>query len=126
MAFRPVVIVAALCACVAPAAAPAPGYVQAVEFPYYLYPRSLWDRELVWMKTIGVRTIEFSVPWNWHQVHPGEYDFNGRTSPRRDLVALIRILRRLDLHAWIRPLPPVPNWPANGSPPRDWLKQLEQ
>src|ERR1017187_2055250 len=23
-------------------------YVQAVEFPYYLYPRTLWERELVW------------------------------------------------------------------------------
>ena len=39
-----------------PAAAPAlpapppPEFVQAVEFPYYLYPRTLWERELVWLK----------------------------------------------------------------------------
>lgn len=108
-------------------APPAPEYVQAVEFPYYLYPRALWERELVWMKTIGIHTIEFSIPPNWHEIAPGRYDFAGETSPRRDLVGLIRILRRLDLHAWVRPLPPVPNWP---SPPLDpagqraWLKQL--
>jgi hypothetical protein len=126
-------------------AAPTPksDYVQAVEFPYYLYPRGLWERELVWLKTIGVRTVEFSIPWNWHQVRaarqgdaePAEFDFTGRTSPRRDLVAFIRLLRKLDLYAWVRPLPPVPGWPNNGTPAagpsdaraqRAWLKQLDQ
>jgi len=108
-------------------------YVQAVEFPYYLYPRALWERELVWLKTIGVRTVEFSIPWNWHQVEPGEFDFTGRTSPRRDLMAFIRLLRRLDLRAWVRPLPPVPQWSSSGNPApgdaraqRAWLKQLDQ
>jgi len=114
--------------------APAPGheYVQAVEFPYYAYPRALWERELVWLKNIGVRTVEFSIPWNWHQVQPGDFDFTGRTSPRRDLTGLIHILRRLNLQAWVRPLPPVPNWPGSGAPPtadaraqRLWLRALE-
>src|SRR5579871_5051029 len=77
--------------------APKTDFVQAVEFPYYLYPRALWERELVWLKTIGIRTVEFSIPWNWHQIQPGEFDFSGRTSPRRDLTGLIRILRRLEL-----------------------------
>jgi Glycosyl hydrolases family 35 len=118
------------------AAPPAPNpqhdYVQAVEFPYYSYPRALWERELVWLKNIGIHTVEFSIPWNWHQVQPGEFDFNGRTSPRRDLVALIRILRRLDLQAWVRPLPPIAGWPANGKPAgadaraqQVWLHELE-
>jgi hypothetical protein len=113
-----------------PAAAPPPEYVQAVEFPYYLYPRTLWERELVWLKTIGVSTVEFSIPWNWHQLQPGEFDFTGRTSPRRDLVGFVRLLRRLDLRAWVRPLPPVPGWLNSGAPPdargqRAWLKALE-
>ena len=39
--------------------APASGeYVLAVEFPYYLYPRTLWERELVWLKNTGVETVE--------------------------------------------------------------------
>ena len=67
-------------------------FVQAVEFPYYLYPRTLWERELVWLKNIGVDTVEFSIPWNWHQLAPGDYDFTGRTSPRRDLVGFVRTL----------------------------------
>ncbi len=114
--------------------APTPhDYVQAVEFPYYLCPRTLWERELVWLKNIGVETVEFSIPWNWHQLQPGDYDFTGRTSPRRDLVAFIRILRKLDLHAWVRPLPPVSGFLDNGAPAgsdaraqRAWLRRLEQ
>ena len=114
--------------------APAPrDYVQAVEFPYYLCPRTLWERELVWLKNIGVETVEFSIPWNWHQLQPGDFDFTGRTSPRRDLVAFIKILRELDLKAWVRPLPPVSGFLNNGAPAgadaraqRAWLRRLEQ
>jgi hypothetical protein len=115
-----------------PAAAPHE-YVQAVEFPYYLYPRALWERELVWLKNIGVGTVEFPIPWDWHQLQPGEYDFTGRTSPRRDLVAFVKILRNLELRAWVRPLPPVRGWIDNGTPAgadaraqRAWLRQLER
>jgi len=75
-------------------AAPHGEYLQAVEFPYYLYPRALWERELVWLKAIGVRAVEFSIP--------SGSDFTGRTSPRNDLAGFIRLLRKLDLHAWIR------------------------
>ncbi len=113
---------------------PAPHeYVQAVEFPYYLCPRTLWERELVWLKNIGVETVEFSIPWNWHQLHPGDFDFTGRTSPRRDLVSFIKILRKLDMKAWVRPLPPVREFLNNGAPQdsdansqRAWLRRLEQ
>ena len=109
--------------------------VQAVEFPYYAYPRSLWERELVWMKTVGIRTVEFSVPWNWHQLENGTFDFSGSTSPRRDLVGFLRILHRLEMRAWIRPLPPVKGWINNGYPSglaqdrraaRGWLQELER
>jgi hypothetical protein len=108
-------------------APPAREYVQAVEFPYYLYPRALWERELVWLKAIGIRTVEFSIPPNWHETEPGHYDFTGETSPRRDLLGLIRILRRLDLRAWVRPVPPVPNFPSpamDAAAQNAWSKEL--
>jgi hypothetical protein len=109
-------------------------YLQAVEFPYYLYPRTLWERELVWLKNIGVQTVEFSIPANYHQPQPGEFDLTGRTSPRRDLVGFVRLLRKLGLRAWVRPLPPVPGLVnprsdaarLDTAQQRAWLKQLEQ
>ncbi len=115
--------------------APRPEFVQAVAFPYYMLPKPLWERELTWLKNIGVRTVEFSIPWNWHQTETGEFDFTGRTSPRRDVTSFIRILRRLGMSAWVRPLPPVRGWLNNGAPAgaatspaaqKQWLAELEK
>ena len=83
--------------------APANEFIQAVEFPYYLYPRAQWEPDLVWLKNTGIRIVEFSIPAKWHQLPQGGFDFTGATSPRRDLTGLIRLLRRLGLRAWIRP-----------------------
>jgi hypothetical protein len=110
-------------------------YVHAVEFPYYLYPRQFWERELVWLQTIGIRTVEFSAPWNWHEPEQGKFDFTGVTSPRRDLAGLIRVLRRLGMQAWVRPLGPVKGWTGGGIPSwaahdrraqRQWAVEIEK
>lgn len=76
--------------------------LQAVEFPYYAYPHSLWERELVWLHNIGIRTVAFTVPAGWHEPQPGKFDFSGTTAPRRDLAGLLRLLKALDMRAWVR------------------------
>jgi Glycosyl hydrolases family 35 len=100
--------------------APAPekprGFIQAVEFPYYAYPPQLWERELVWLKNLGIDTVAFSIPWNWHREDAETLDLTGRTSPRRDLVGFIRLVKRAGLQAWIRPLPPIHGWINSGYP----------
>ncbi len=120
-----------LCAAVAAFAGEPREYVQAVEFPYYRCQRQAWEPELVALKNIGVRTVEFAIPWNWHQLPSGEFDFTGGTNPRRDLAGLIRLLRRLGLRAWVRPWPPVEDWPGLGAPAtadeparQDWAAAL--
>ncbi|MEO8597462.1 MAG: beta-galactosidase [Candidatus Solibacter sp.] len=122
-------LAALLLLAIATPAAWAADYLQAVEFPYYLYPRTLWERELVWLKNIGVQTVEFSIPVNYHQLGPGDYDLTGRTSPRRDLIGFVRLLRKLGMRAWIRPLPPAPGLLAahlDAAQQHAWVKQLEQ
>src|SRR5260370_31406805 len=69
-------------------------FVQAVEFPYYHHQRGLWERELVWLKNIGIHTVAFSVGHN-----PPASD------PRSDLAGLLKILRRLCILAWIYEVP---------------------
>ncbi len=117
----------------APAPEPPRGFVQAVEFPYYAYPPQLWERELIWLKNLGVDTVAFSIPWNWHQTDPETLDLVGRTSPRRDLIGFIRLLKRAGLRASIRPAPPVKGWLNSGYPAglesdrralRKWLGDL--
>src|SRR2546421_5986602 len=65
-------------------------FVQAVEFPYYHHPRALWERELVWLKNIGIRTVAFS-----------PVETAPKTDPRADLPGFLRIVRRLGMRAWI-------------------------
>ena len=55
-------------------------FVQAVEFPYRGFPPQLWERELVWMKNIGIDKITVPVARGWAEPE---------TEP------LIRICRRL-------------------------------
>src|SRR5262245_52971430 len=82
---RPAVLALLSAGCALPAE-----FVQAVEFPYYHHPRNLWERELVWLKNIGIRTVAF------------EGDQNApRTDPRADLAGFLHILRRLGIRAWI-------------------------
>ena len=118
----------------APAPEMRPHFVQAVEFPYYSYPKWLWERELVWLKNLGIDTVEFSVPWNWHQVDPDTLDLTGQTRPGRDLIGFLRLLKRVGLRAWMRPVPPVKGWIRAGYPRgmegdqrglRKWLWDLE-
>ncbi len=73
-----------LCAAVAPA------WVESVEFPWNAYPRQLWERELVWLKNIGVTHV--SLP------------------PAQDvsrLTEVLQIVRRLGIEADLEG--PIPN-----------------
>ena len=79
--------------------------------------------------------MAFSIPWNWHQPAQDALDLTGRTSPRRDLIGFVRLLRRVGLDAWVRPLPPVKRWAGNGHPSwagpdrrlaRAWVRELER
>jgi hypothetical protein len=61
--------------------------LNAVEFPFAEIPRQLWDRELVWMKNAGIRTVALEV----------------RTAAEEDDAMLIlRTIRKLELSAWVR------------------------
>ena len=80
-------------------------------------------------RTSAYKPSSSPFPANYHQLQPGEFDLTGRTSPRRDLVGFVRLLRKLGLRAWVRPLPPVPglvNVRLDAAQQRAWLKQLEQ
>lgn len=68
---------------------PAQPFVQAVEFPFNRMPRNLWERELVWLKNIGIDMVAFAIP--------------EQGSEWREF---LRLLRRLEMKAWIRGVPP--------------------
>jgi hypothetical protein len=63
---------------------------QSVEFPFASFPRQYWDRELVWMKNVGIHNVAIDVR---------------STAEEQDVMLILRTLRKLDLTAWVRLAP---------------------
>jgi hypothetical protein len=79
-----------------------PFFIHSASFFYYRIPRDLWERSLDAHRALGINTIDLPIPWNWHEPREGEFDFDGRSNPRRDLRGLLQLIQergfRLTLH----------------------------
>jgi hypothetical protein len=98
-----------------------PFFVYGAAFFYERIPRDRWRQSLLAYRVLGINTIDLYVIWNWHQPdasHPP--DFTGTTDPRRDLVGLLALVRRLGFYVVLRPGPVIRNEWRNGGYP-DWL-----
>ena len=59
-----------------------PAWVESVEFPWNAYPKPLWERELVWLKNIGITHVSLPPAQEADQ-----------------LTDVLRIIRRLEMEA---------------------------
>ncbi len=97
-----------------------PFFVYGAAFFYERLPRTQWRQSLLQLRALGINTIDLYVMWNWHEPADGDFDFTGRTNPRRDLRAVLRLVRELGLYAIVRPGPVIRNEWRNGGYPA-WL-----
>jgi hypothetical protein len=97
-----------------------PFFEHAAAFFYHRIPRDRWAEELVRLKSMGINTIDLYPIWNWHQPEEGVLDFDGRTSPRRDLRYLLRLIDVMGFKLTFRPGPFFCSEWRNGGYP-DWL-----
>jgi hypothetical protein len=97
-----------------------PFFIHAAEFSYYRIPRDLWSRSLDRYRELGINTIDLRIPWNWHEPHEGEFDFTGKSNPRRDLRGLLEMISLKGFHLIARPGPTIGDEWRNGGYP-DWL-----
>jgi amino acid transporter len=100
-----------------------PFFVYGAAFFYERLPRDRWAPSMLALKELGINTLDLYVPWNWHELSDGDFDFDGRTSPRRDLDEVLRLARTMDFKILLRPGPVIRNEWRNGGYP-DWLLQL--
>ena len=89
-------------------------------FFYERIPPERWRDSMLAMRALGANTLDLYVPWNWHEVADGTFDFDGHTNPRRNLREVLRLARELGFHLIVRPGPVIRNEWRNGGYP-DWL-----
>ena len=113
-----------VCAGAAPARAQTP-FVYGATFFYERVPRDEWAAALARYKAMGINTIDLYVMWNWHEVWDGDFDFTGRTNPRRDLRYLLKLIDADGFKIILRPGPVIRNEWRNGGYPA-WLLERPQ
>ena len=97
-----------------------PFFIHAAQFDYFRIPQDLWGSSLDRYRELGINTVDLRIPWNWHELRDAEFDFDGRTNPRRNLRDLLHLIAEKRLKLIVRPGPLVADhWRNAGLP--DWL-----
>ena len=97
-----------------------PFFIYGAAFFYERLPRNEWASSLAELKQLGVNTLDLYVIWNWHETSDGVFDFDGRSSPRRDLRTVLKLAHAMGFKLLVRPGPVIRNeWRNGGYPP--WL-----
>jgi len=97
-----------------------PFFVYGAAFFYERLPRDMWDASMSQLHDLGINTLDLYVPWNWHELADGDFDFDGHSNPRRDLHEVLRLARAHGFEIILRPGPVIRNEWRNGGYP-GWL-----
>ena len=81
------------------------GIIYGGEFQYFRIPKSTWESSLKYFKEANINLISFYIPWIWHEVEEGQFDFTGATFPERDLVYFLKLCEKYGFNVMARPGP---------------------
>lgn len=83
---------------------------------YFRIPREEWAARLATVRESGYTVIDVYLPWNFHELTPGEWDFSGR----RDVAAFLDLAHEAGLSVIARPGPYIcSEWDGGALPA--WL-----
>src|SRR5438874_4468173 len=63
------------------------------EVHYWRLDPVVWPAVLRRSRELGLEVLSTYVCWDFHEIAPGEFDFDGQTTARRDLVAFLELVR---------------------------------
>lgn len=87
------------------------------EFHYWRIDPLYWDRILDSIQELGLTLIASYISWEFHQIGPSEFDFEGKTNPRRNLKAFLDLTQQRGFKVFIRPGPYIySEWKNLGLP----------
>ncbi len=83
---------------------------------YFRILPEYWRDRLEKLKNMGCNTVEFYIPWNFHEEKQGRFDWSGR----RDVVRFMELAQELGLYMIVRTSPyTCGEWEFGGLP--SWL-----
>ncbi|CAM3816218.1 beta-galactosidase [Alicyclobacillus pomorum] len=95
-------------------------FLYGAECHYFRIDPSQWADRLQKIKDAGFNLVSTYVPWIWHEPKEGQFDFEGTTHPRRNLVAFLDLCASFGLYCIVRPGPYVMSELKNEGIPQ-WL-----
>lgn len=99
-----------------------PTFIYSGEFHYFRCDPKDWPERLERAKEAGLNAVASYIPWRWHEVKEGSFDFTGRTHPRRNLLEFLRLVSESGLY-FIPRIGPVSNGEMMNEGLPDWLSE---
>lgn len=62
-----------------------PQFIYSGEIHYFRVDPKDWPHRLKLARRAGLNTVSSYIPWRWHEMREGKFDFTGRTHPGRNL-----------------------------------------
>nr|MDO8079769.1 beta-galactosidase [Candidatus Freyarchaeota archaeon] len=87
------------------------------EIHYFRVPKREWRERLAKLKNAGLNAVSTYIPWNWHELSPGVFDFQGSPVDERDLETFLEYAREEGLGVIAKPGPYIcAEWENGGIP----------
>lgn len=80
-------------------------FLNSGEIHYFRIKQSLWETHLKAAKEAGLTTVSTYIPWAFHESEEGVFDFEGKTSPERNLISWFKLCQSHGLNCIVKPGP---------------------
>jgi len=80
-------------------------FLKSGEIHYFRINRELWDKHLGAAKEAGLTTVSTYIPWAWHEYEENIFDFDGTSTPERDLNGWLKRCQAHGLTCIVKPGP---------------------
>lgn len=87
------------------------------EVHYWRLQPSNWKAVLTSVREMGLEQLSTYIPWQYHEVTRGKFDFTGKTAASRDLKGFLELVKEMGFELVIRPGPYIySEWINDGVP----------